>query len=424
MSGAGGEQARVAAGGGRVDAEVPLERVALRREARGLECDDRRRVGRPAPGAARAASLRRRGRRRGRGRADRAAPPGRSGRRAPATGRPAAVSGASAAAAPCATTSTALPRASAWIACASASSAPAPSASTRPRGCRLSRLLSPVGPGRSSGLWSSAAAASSAGCAPRALRSAATRSARVAQGPASSTREGGGDVDRGPGRRAGRRGVLRPLQARQVVRAARLGAGARQALAAEGLRADDGADLVAVDVDVAGVDARGDALDPVVDAAVQAEGQAVAAGVDRVDHPVEVGGAEGRDMQHRAEDLALERCDPVDGDHRGRRRSGRPRAAASVLSTAAGMGADVGGDALPRPRRRSPGRRRWRGPTGRRAAARPSRPPASRARGRGRPPARRAGAAPSSAGRRTGRPRRARRAPPARSARWNRRSWR
>jgi hypothetical protein len=59
---------------------------------------------------------------------------------------------------------------------------------------------------------------------------------------------------------AGCRGVdgdrLLGGEARQVVRAAGLGAGAGQALAAERLHADHRADLVAVDVDVADLRAR------------------------------------------------------------------------------------------------------------------------------------------------------------------------
>jgi hypothetical protein len=73
-------------------------------------------------------------------------------------------------------------------------------------------------------------------------------------------------------------------EARQVVRAAGLGAGAGQVLAAERLHADDRADLVAVDVAVADLDARGDLLDGLVDARMDAERQAVAGGVDRIDH--------------------------------------------------------------------------------------------------------------------------------------------
>jgi hypothetical protein len=45
-------------------------------------------------------------------------------------------------------------------------------------------------------------------------------------------------------------------------------------------------------------------LDGGVDAAVDAEGQAVAGGIDRVDHLVELVGLPADHMQRRAEDLA------------------------------------------------------------------------------------------------------------------------
>src|SRR3546814_13975569 len=64
-----------------------------------------------------------------------------------------------------------------------------------------------------------------------------------------------------------------------------LGAGAGEPLSAEGLHAHHRADLVAVDVDVADLGARGDVVDGLVDARVDAQGQAVAGGVDGVDYP-------------------------------------------------------------------------------------------------------------------------------------------
>src|SRR3546814_13287337 len=54
-------------------------------------------------------------------------------------------------------------------------------------------------------------------------------------------------------------------------RAAGLWPGPRQAAPAEGLRADDGADLVAVDIDVADLRARRDMRRDAVDARVDAE---------------------------------------------------------------------------------------------------------------------------------------------------------
>jgi hypothetical protein len=71
-------------------------------------------------------------------------------------------------------------------------------------------------------------------------------------------------------------GLFRRI-ADQAVGAAGLGAGARQAFAAERLDADDRADDRAVDVDVAGRDQTRDLFGEGLDAAVDAEGQAVAA---------------------------------------------------------------------------------------------------------------------------------------------------
>src|SRR6185312_4166266 len=73
-------------------------------------------------------------------------------------------------------------------------------------------------------------------------------------------------------------------EAQQVVRAAGLGAGAGKALAAERLHADHRADLVAVDVAVADAGVAADVFHGVVDAAVHAQREAVAGGVDLLDH--------------------------------------------------------------------------------------------------------------------------------------------
>ena len=71
------------------------------------------------------------------------------------------------------------------------------------------------------------------------------------------------------------------------MRPASLGAGARKPLAAEGLRPDNGADLVAVDIGVADPHPRQDALDRSPDAAVNAQRQPVAGRVDRLADLVE-----------------------------------------------------------------------------------------------------------------------------------------
>src|SRR5208283_4822666 len=72
-------------------------------------------------------------------------------------------------------------------------------------------------------------------------------------------------------------------QASEIERAARLGPGPGQAGTAERLHADHRADHIAIDVDVAGVDAIDHARDRLVNARVEAEGQAVARPVDVVD---------------------------------------------------------------------------------------------------------------------------------------------
>jgi len=74
------------------------------------------------------------------------------------------------------------------------------------------------------------------------------------------------------------------------MRAAGFGAGAGQALAAKGLDADDGTNLVAVDINIADPGALGDALHGSVDARVNAQGQAKAGGVDGVNHGIQFRG--------------------------------------------------------------------------------------------------------------------------------------
>src|SRR3546814_5050613 len=88
--------------------------------------------------------------------------------------------------------------------------------------------------------------------------------------------------------------------------------GAGEALAAEGLHADHGADHVAVHVGVADRQAAVDLLHRRIDAAVHAERQAVAGAGDGVEHPVEAVGGVAHHMEHRAEDLALQHLDARD----------------------------------------------------------------------------------------------------------------
>ena len=72
------------------------------------------------------------------------------------------------------------------------------------------------------------------------------------------------------------------------MRSACLRAGAAQALAAEGLAFDHGADLVAVDVEIADARMFLDIVANGVDAALEAERQAIAGRVDRIDDLVEL----------------------------------------------------------------------------------------------------------------------------------------
>src|SRR5437870_10563775 len=89
----------------------------------------------------------------------------------------------------------------------------------------------------------------------------------------------------------------------QVMRPAGLRAGAGEALAAEGLHSHHGADHAAVDVDVA--DARGahHFIDEAVDAAVDAEREAVADVAQPLQHFPQIASPVKTHMQDRAEDF-------------------------------------------------------------------------------------------------------------------------
>src|SRR5690606_18635811 len=139
----------------------------------------------------------------------------------------------------------------------------------------------------------------------------------------------------------GRGGVDRrhPLggEADDVVRPAGLGSGPRQPLPAERLAADNRADLVAVDVEVPRPRPALDEAARGIDAAVQAEGEAVASAGDVVDHVLVLVGAEARDVEHRAEVLPLQVGDRVALDDRRRAESavgaGRAELALPALAT-------------------------------------------------------------------------------------------
>ena len=100
------------------------------------------------------------------------------------------------------------------------------------------------------------------------------------------------------------------------MRAAGLGASPGQAFTAEGLAADDRANLVAVGVDVTGTDPPEDGVDPLVDPRMDAEGQAVARRVDGLNHGFQLTGTVGCNVQHGAKDLAFQCVDPINGNQR------------------------------------------------------------------------------------------------------------
>ena len=122
--------------------------------------------------------------------------------------------------------------------------------------------------------------------------------------------------ERAAARQRQARGLHRPLgqQAQQVQRPARLGPGARQALATKGLHPHHRADDVAVDVDIAGLGGRHHLGHGLVDAGVHTLGQAVAGAVDLLQGLCQLLAGIAQHMQHRAEDLALQVADLVDLD--------------------------------------------------------------------------------------------------------------
>jgi hypothetical protein len=92
----------------------------------------------------------------------------------------------------------------------------------------------------------------------------------------------------------------------EIVRSAGLGAGAGKSLAAEGLGADDGADLVAVHIEIADPDLAPHLLDGPLDAGVEAERQAEAGGVQGLADLADTVAGKTQDMEDGAEDLALQ----------------------------------------------------------------------------------------------------------------------
>src|SRR5205814_9262492 len=93
---------------------------------------------------------------------------------------------------------------------------------------------------------------------------------------------------------------------------------AGETFAAEWLHANDGADHVAIHVEVADARAFDDARDRGVDPAVNAERESVAEVVDGVDQRIDFAPAKRHHMQHRAENFAREAAEPVEHDKRRR----------------------------------------------------------------------------------------------------------
>src|SRR5205823_9491398 len=95
----------------------------------------------------------------------------------------------------------------------------------------------------------------------------------------------------------------RPLrhEAQQIMRSAGLRSGSRQILATERLYANDGADLVTIDVAIADFRALCNMRNSGIYAAVDAERQAEAGSVDRIDDLIELIGFPADHVQYGAE---------------------------------------------------------------------------------------------------------------------------
>src|SRR5438270_2496244 len=95
-------------------------------------------------------------------------------------------------------------------------------------------------------------------------------------------------------------------EAGDIVRAAGLGAGSAQPLAAEWLAFDHGADLVAIDVEIADARVLLDIIAHRVDAALEAKRQPVARRVDILDNPRELIRGEADHVEDRTEILTIQ----------------------------------------------------------------------------------------------------------------------
>src|SRR4029079_5043935 len=103
------------------------------------------------------------------------------------------------------------------------------------------------------------------------------------------------------------------------MRSAGFWAGTGQAVATERLYAHDGADDVAVDIDVAGTNARAYGLDGFVDPRLYAVRQPVAGIVDRIEQLRELALPKAHDMEDRPEHFACECAQIGNGNQRRRK---------------------------------------------------------------------------------------------------------
>src|SRR6185312_7336303 len=101
-------------------------------------------------------------------------------------------------------------------------------------------------------------------------------------------------------------------EAMQVVRTARLRTRAGEPFAAERLHADYRADHVAVDIGIADPQALMNAPHRLVDAAMNAERQAVAGGRDGVEDTIKGIAAPAHDVKDRTEHFAGQQVGPLD----------------------------------------------------------------------------------------------------------------
>src|SRR5947208_2919035 len=108
--------------------------------------------------------------------------------------------------------------------------------------------------------------------------------------------------------RSGRVDASDPLggEAGDIVWAARLRTGTAEALAAERLAFDHGPDLVAVHIEVSDPGVLLHIVADGVDAALEAQRQAITGRVDRLDHLVELVTREADDVKDRAKILAIQ----------------------------------------------------------------------------------------------------------------------